>query len=192
MKYMSKITESKSLLFATLLLLLVFGPFFASAEIEPTSLTATIYPGESVTEHKIVTIPAMIPNADIIFAFDLTGSMLDEIEVVKTQAIEIMNTLDTLITNANYGVVSFMDYPHVYGNDEENCGYFKEYGDGGEDCGDYAYQLNQDMTSDKTAVANAIENLVIGCGSDGPRTIPVSSMKVTLTQTSITGLAQRR
>jgi len=169
MKYMSKISESKSLLFTTLLLLLVFAPFFVSAEIEPTSITATLSPGESVTEHKIVTIPAMIPNADIIFAFDLTGSMLDEIEVVKTQAIEIMNTLDTLITNANYGVVSFMDYPNVYGYDEENCGYLAEYGDGGEDCGDYAYQLNQDITSDKTAVANAIENLVIGCGSDGPQ-----------------------
>jgi hypothetical protein len=107
-----------------------------------------------------VFLPGTIPKADVIFAFDLTGSMGGAIATAKSQALNIMSTLDTLIGDAQYGVVSFMDYPHYY----SSYGYEGSYGSGP----DYPYRLDQNITSDRNAVSNAIGALAIGNGDDGP------------------------
>ncbi len=134
-----------------------------SASLTPATINATRNPGESVNEHKTAFLPGTIPKGDVVFAFDLTGSMDDDTAVVKAQAINIMNTLDTLIDDAQFGVMSFMDYPHAY----NSWGYSNTYGSAS--YGDYAYRLNQSITDDKTSVSNKINGLVGGDGMDGPQ-----------------------
>ncbi|GIM28038.1 hypothetical protein CPJCM30710_07040 [Clostridium polyendosporum] len=130
--------------------------------ISPSELIKTLRPTKSVTETKVVTIPPRPPKADIIFSFDLTGSMLAILNTAKTKAIDLMNALDVLGVDINYGVTSHMDYPHFYANFH---GYTAQYGSPGVD---YAYQLNQSITSDRTVVSSAINSLIIGNGVDFP------------------------
>lgn len=134
----------------------------AYASITPEFLERIMKPCETITETKIVDLPAVIPKGDVVFAFDLTGSMSGVIATAKAQALAIMAALNLLISDAQYGVMSFMDYPHYY---EDYYGYSAEYGYGS----DYAYRLDQAVTDDETAVATAINNLVLGYGSDGPQ-----------------------
>jgi hypothetical protein len=129
--------------------------------VSPTVLTATLNPGQSTTEINTVGLSgSSIPKADVVFSFDLTGSMGGVLSTAQSQAIDIMAKLDTVIPDANYGVASHMDYPHTY----TSFGYSNTYGGSG----DYAYGLNQSITSDRTLVKNAINGLKLGWGSDGP------------------------
>jgi hypothetical protein len=134
------------------------------ATLSPGSVTATLPPGGSVVTEKTVEIPAVIPKADIIFAFDLTGSMGDEISIAKSSAISLMTQIDALVSDAEYGVMSYMDYPHRY---TSYHGYSAEYGRAAS--GDYAYNLDIAPTSDKTAVSTTINSMVLGYGADGPQ-----------------------
>lgn len=146
-----------------LFLVSTFAPA-VTASISPTTLEATLKPGESVSETKIVSIPDVPPRADVIFAFDLTGSMSGIIDTAKTNAGNIMNQLDAIPgVDIDYGVMSYMDYPNSY----SSYGYSAQYGDALS--GDYAYKLNHAITSDNTAVSTAINALVIGWGADGPQ-----------------------
>lgn len=120
----------------------------------------TVRPGESVTQDINVELPALPPRADVIFAFDLTGSMGSIINTAKTNAVNIMNQLNALGIDIDYGVISYMDYPHSY----NSYGYSNTYGGGS----DYAYRLNSPITADDSAVAAAINRLSLGGGSDGP------------------------
>ncbi len=138
--------------------------------VSPTTLTATLAPGNSTTETKIVSLTGSIPKADVVFSFDLTGSMGGTLTTAQAQALNIMTQLDTVISDANYGVTSHMDYPHAY----TSFGYSATYGDATY-CGgsyysacDYAYALNQSITINRTAVKNAINGLNLGNGYDGP------------------------
>lgn len=131
--------------------------------VSPTTLTATLAPGNSTTETKIVSLTGSIPRADVIFSFDLTGSMTYVLSTAKSQSIDIMEQLDTVISDANYGVTSHMDYPGTY----SSFGYYGTYGSAAY-YGDYAYALNQSITSNSTAVKNAINGLSLGNGDDVP------------------------
>lgn len=154
---------------AALLILSIFVPMMASASIAPTSFEATLKPGESANEHKEVTIPSLPPRADVILAFDLTGSMGVTISAAKLKAIDVMNNLSATGVDVQFAVASYMDYPHCYGPSygSYNFGYNACYG--ASSSGDYAYKLNQPMTGDKTAVSAAINGLVLGYGGDGPQ-----------------------
>ena len=104
----------------------------------------------------------MPPRADIVFAFDLTGSMGGILSSAQSGAGNIMDALDALGVDVNYGVMSYMDYPHSY---SDYCGYSASYGSAGVD---YAYSLDQAVTDDNTAVTAAINALTLGSGNDGP------------------------
>lgn len=140
---------------------LLGAPAPAAATISPTFLEVTLLPGESVTEVKTVEVPRIIPKADIMFSFDLTGSMGGVLNTAKSQAINIMNDLDTLISDAHYGVMSYMDYPGCF----NSYGYSACYGSAGVD---YPYRLDMSPTGDRMAVSGAINSLVLGYGNDGP------------------------
>jgi len=137
----------------------------ASATITPDTLNATLSPGECTTVNKEVYLPGHAPRVDVIFAFDLTGSMGSIISTAKEKAKDIIDKLETDYPGVdfNYGVMSYMDYPHSY----SSCGYNASYGSAW--CGDYAYKLNQSLTSNKSAVIAAINGLTLGCGDDGPQ-----------------------
>ena len=150
----------------SVLLLLLLGLTcgqVAFAEITPGSITVTLRPTESFTESKTVDLPGSIPKADVLFSFDLTGSMGGAINTAKARALEIMNSLDALITDSRFAVASYMDYPDYY----SSCGYATTYGD--ESYGDYAYNLDAPMSADRTAVSSTINSLVLGYGGDGPQ-----------------------
>ncbi len=137
----------------------------ASATITPGTFTATLDAGECVDVEKEVYLPGHAPRVDVIFAFDLTGSMGGIISTAKAKSGEIMTMLETDYPGVdfNYGVMSYMDYPHSY----SSCGYSSQYGS--TVYGDYAYSLDQSLTSDQTVVSSAITALVLGGGSDGPQ-----------------------
>jgi hypothetical protein len=150
-----------SVLVATLLLVSLAAPI--SADISPPTLTAELAPGESIDETIEVYIPAAPSTADVIFSFDLTTSMGGIIDTAKSKAAAIIASLDAIPTvDIQYGVMSFVDYPHSY---EAFCGYpAAPYGVDG----DYAYSLDQAVTGDSAAVINAINALTLGTGGDDP------------------------
>lgn len=151
-----------AILFATVMMGSVLA-LIASASISPDTVEAELSPGESIEVEKEVTIPELPPKADVVFAFDLTGSMSGIIDIAKSNAAEIMTALDATGVDINYGVMSYMDYPDSY----DSCGYNATYGSSS--WGDYAYSLNQSVTSDRTEVTDAINALNLGSGEDGPQ-----------------------
>ena len=135
--------------------------------ITPTSVEAWLFPGESVEEEKIVTTEETpITSVDVMFSLDLTGSMGDELDEAQSSAIQIMTDVNGLVADSQFGANSFMDYPHSYEDEVTNCGYSATYGDS--ESGDYAYNLDQDITSDTGDVSDAINALSLGYGADGP------------------------
>ena len=133
----------------------------ASASISPDTFEAELSPCESITVNKTVEIPDRPPTGDVVFAFDLTGSMSGIIDTAKANATDIMDCVDAQGVDVHYGVMSYMDYPDYY----NSCGYSASYGGGP----DYAYALNQSLTSDNTAVETAINAMTLGSGGDGPQ-----------------------
>lgn len=162
-KYKNSLWKTISSISIVLLFLMsAFAPA-VTASISPLTLEATLKLGESVSETKIVSIPERPPRADVVFAFDLTGSMGGIIGTAKTNAVNIMNQLDAIPgVDIDYGVMSYMDYPDFY----DSYGYAATYGYFPPD---YAYQLNQPITSTNADVANAINGLTLGSGGDGPQ-----------------------
>jgi len=115
-------------------------------------LEATLCPGQSITETKHIFIPPAPGRADVLFAFDASGSMSDEINSARTNAISIMNNLAGLIPDVQFGVMDFLDYP------------ISPYGG----TSDHAYLLRQAITSDRNAVQTAMNAITTGWGDDGP------------------------
>ncbi|MGE5418417.1 MAG: hypothetical protein ACM3UZ_16885 [Acidobacteriota bacterium] len=127
----------------------------------PTEIQHTLRPTQSATDLINVDIPPVPPAADVVFAFDLTGSMGPILNTAKANAVNIMNQLNSLGSNVNFGVISYMDYPSAYSN---YYGYSSTYGKPPE----YAYRLDQSVTTNNSAVATAINGLTLGNGWDLP------------------------
>jgi PKD repeat protein len=115
-------------------------------------------PGDCYTINKTVQLPLIPPQVDVVFSFDLTFSMLEILNTAKSKAGDIMNTLITSYPEVSFyfGVMSHMDYPDYY----TSCSYSKFYGASNE----YAYSLDQTLTSDIASVIAAINSLSIGYG----------------------------
>ena len=135
----------------------------ASASISPDTVEAELSPCESVNVTKTVEIPELPLRGDVVFSFDLTGSMGGIIATAKSNATEIMTALNATGVDINYAVMSYMDYPGYY----SSCGYNRTYGSASS--GDYAYSLNESLTSNRTAVNDTINALTLGSGEDGPQ-----------------------
>jgi hypothetical protein len=138
------------------------GPAGELPTLTPATLTATLRPGESVPEHKVLNLPAQYlpPMADVLISFDLTGSMGGELNNVKLNSQNIMTQVQGYIPDSRFGVISHMDYPSSF----SGCGYSGTYGTSG----DYPYALNQSITSVNSDVTIAINALNLGNGYDTP------------------------
>jgi len=134
----------------------------ARASVEPPSFEATLAEGESTMDPIQANLPGKIPSADIVFSLDLTGSMSIEISKVKQEISKIMDSLDAVIEDARYGVISYMDYPDYYCS----YGYCGQYGHSR--YGDYAYSLDTPLTYDRDLVKSQVNALSLGWGGDGP------------------------
>ncbi len=132
--------------------------------LTPPVLSVTLRPGESVVEQKLLHLPeSPAPTkADIIWCFDLTGSMGGEVDSMKANVLAIMNGIKGLVPDSYFGVISHMDYPATY----DFCGYYETYGSAAH--GDYPYVLDQPLTDNLAAVQTAINALALGYGVDAP------------------------
>lgn len=130
-------------------------PATATATRTPTpraTLEAGLCPGEHVDETKTIHIPAAPARADVLFAFDTTGSMGPVLDSAKANAVAIMNNLAAVIPDIQFGVVDLRDYPVA------------PFGD----AGDWPYLLRQGITNNRAAVSAAIAATAAGGGNDGP------------------------
>ncbi|WP_342304107.1 PEF-CTERM sorting domain-containing protein [Methanolobus sp. ZRKC5] len=110
----------------------------------------------------MITDATPIGRADIVFSFDLTGSMGDVLSTAKSNAVDIMTAVDSEVPDAQFGVVSYMDDVDQY----NSFGYSNTYGVASR--GDYPYNMDNAITNNKAAISSAINGLSLGYGSDGP------------------------
>ncbi|NNF35680.1 MAG: hypothetical protein HKN68_16350, partial [Saprospiraceae bacterium] len=128
--------------------------------LDPDYFEVSLLPGESVTEIKKACVET--PDiGDVLFSFDLTGSMTDELAAVKGNCEDIALAISNEITECRAGVVSHLDYPGIY----SSCGY-NNMRYGGDD--EYPYRLEQKLTEDNDLVKAAVNGLSIGWGADYP------------------------
>jgi len=124
--------------------------------VTPTEVPV-VTPGECkmpvVEDYFSIKFDKMIPEVDIVFAFDTTGSMSSLIKKAKEKGLELLKGLDEKLGDkARFAVVDFRDYDVLpYGAP-----------------GDYPYKLDVDLTDDKDKVMNGINGLTIGNGKDLP------------------------
>ncbi|MCC7468578.1 MAG: hypothetical protein IT504_05245 [Burkholderiaceae bacterium] len=148
----------------TMLVLFTIALFVAlpvSATVIPSSIEATLWPGEFVGENKTVEVTALPAKADVIFAFDCTGSMGGTLADAKANAAAVMAALEEETgVDIQYGVMSHRDYDGYF----DSCGYADYYGG----TGDWPYRLDQSITDDTTAIQAALDPLLAGGGADGP------------------------
>ena len=157
-----KKTIAKKMVSCFLFVVTFFIVLPAQASVEPPRFEATLAEGESTMDPIQANLPGKIPSADIVFSLDLTGSMGWEIWTVKQEITKIMDSLDAVIEDARYGVISYMDYPDYYCS----YGYCSQYGHSA--YGDYAYSLDTSLTYDRDLVKNKVNALRLGWGADGP------------------------
>ncbi|HPW10374.1 MAG TPA: hypothetical protein PK154_04600 [Methanoregulaceae archaeon] len=147
----------------TMLVLFTIALFVAlpvSATVIPSSIEATLWPGEFVGENKTVEVTALPAKADVIFAFDCTGSMGGTLADAKANAADVMAALELTGVDIQYGVMSHRDYPGYF----DSCDYGGTYGE----VDDWPYLLEQAITDDTTDIQTAINGLSAGGGWDGP------------------------
>jgi PEP-CTERM motif-containing protein len=145
----------KSLFFAGLILGLVMLPLAALADsISPDTYTDTLGVGESVTITKTVTIddaPPTTAQVDVMFLFDTTGSMGGLITDAQNAASDIVTGLSGF-GDVAFGVSTYEDFPvSPYGGSS-----------------DLPYELLSTMSTTATDATNAISNITLGWGYDGP------------------------
>jgi hypothetical protein len=128
--------------------------------VTPPVIEGTLHAGETERDTITVNLPSSAPKGDVVFIFDTTGSMEGVIADMQAKAIAIMNSISAVIPDTAFGVGSFSDYPHSY----DSYGYSSMYGD----VTDYAFKMDQDITTNTIAVSNAISSIVYGYGADGP------------------------
>ncbi len=128
----------------------------APGQAEPDQLLPPINedlcPGEIYPFELTIYLPRTPAKGDIIFAFDTTGSMAPVIRSAQENALRIMDDLNSLISDVQFGVIDIEDYPlDPYGADDNQ-----------------AYRLRQPLATDRDAVRLAIDALEANSGSDQP------------------------
>ena len=118
----------------------------AAAPVEPPEVEAELQPGGSMVVEKVVQTPEIPPEPDIYFLADTTGSMGGVIAEVAANAHAVLTNISLLQPDAQFGVGNYKDFPYD----------------------SYAFQNQQGITDDTTAVSDAINAWTAGGGSDGP------------------------
>jgi hypothetical protein len=120
----------------------------------PVTMTLSLCPGTSSSPYLMdVDLPPAPAQADVLFIFDVSGSMESVLNSAASNADTIMQNLVNLLgSDVQFGVVSFSDYPR------------EPYGA----TGDHPYELVQAITSDQSSVKSALNRLSLEDGKDGP------------------------
>jgi hypothetical protein len=100
-----------------------------------------------------------IQMADVFLLTDTTGSMLGEINNLKSSlSLTVIPSIQTFIPDTWFGVGHFADYPY---SDTDNG---IDYGSSG----DLPFELLQTMTSDTALAQDAVNAMTLDNGNDGP------------------------
>ncbi|MCW3019161.1 MAG: squalene cyclase [Solirubrobacterales bacterium] len=99
-------------------------------------------------------------KTDVMFVFDTSGSMSGELTEAKEKIVEVMETSNATLPNAEYGVAEVRDYPF----EEDTPSNEKEI----EESEEKPWKLDQPLTSSTAAVKGAIEPLFASGGGDDP------------------------
>lgn len=113
--------------------------------VDPATVTDALDPGESVEVTKTVHTSPVPPNPDIVFLADTTGSMGGEIANVKANVASVMTDVQAAEPSAQFGVAQYRDIGDAF-----------------------AFNLDQAVTGDATAVQNAVNTWTAAGGGDFP------------------------
>jgi hypothetical protein len=92
---------------------------------------------------------------DLIFVIDTTNSMRDDIDAAKASATEIINSIESRVTDYRIALVEYRDFPNP------------PYGDPG----DFPSKTVLPFTKDKSRVIGAINSLRVAGGGDPPEAV---------------------
>lgn len=134
-------------------LALVFGAATALAQVTPSMVDEDLSPGASLTVPKSVETPPLPPSLDLCLLVDMSGSYTNDLPNIRDLDDGIFDTVRAGVPNSWFCLASFVDYPFARWG-------IPEY--------DYAYQLDQDLTTDKATWTGAIDNLSVMFGDDTP------------------------
>lgn len=136
--------------------LLVLPCVALADSVDPSSVTATVDQGETLSIQKTVTVSAVDAQVDVFFLFDTTATM--DLASATAGANDIITGISGLGDLA-YGVGSYQDFPVVpYGNPP-----------GDPDApADSPFTLVQDFSSNAGSTTTAIDGLTLGYGLDAP------------------------
>ena len=132
---------------------------------DPTSVIPpedffVVLPFNGAREMRPLRFGTNINVADIYFLIDNTGSMGGPIANVQSSLMTLASEIVARIPDAQLGVGNFQDYPFgSYGTSADS-------GFGGP--ADTAYQNQQDITPDVSAVQSALGRIAASGGNDGP------------------------
>jgi hypothetical protein len=116
----------------------------------------TLAPGGSATlPSQTLHLDGAPPKADILIAFDTTGSMGAAIADARRDAASIVNTIHQTIPGARFAIADFQDYRA------------SPFGSGSEQ--DPPWKVDQGFTADAQTIQNAVNNIsACFCGGDFP------------------------
>lgn len=122
--------------------------------VTPNSLEATVRPGESLDVEKTVTLPVIPPKLDLVLVVDLSGSYWDDLPNIKSKGPNIFTGIRASVADSQFGLATFVDFP------------FNVWGD--PYWGDYAYRLDQNLTTDQSTWLAAVNAMNTRNGYDEP------------------------
>lgn len=123
--------------------------------LTPSSVETMIPPGGSFEVEKTVHTPELPSSLDVCLIVDLSGSYNDDLPNIKSLAPGLWDAIVAGgAADLQMGLASFVDYP------------FSPWGSSFS--GDYAYRLDEDLTSDKTTWVNAVDAMITRSGGDFP------------------------
>jgi hypothetical protein len=157
---------------AAVVALVLAGTVVGADSITPATATLNLGKGSSATLHQTLHLDAAPPKADIILAFDTTGSMSQAIVDAKADANSIVTDIQQGVTGqpgipgARFAVVDFKDYPSV-----TDASGTPVNGYGGFPFGsstDYPWKVQTDFTDNSVPVTcGEISRSPIECALDG-------------------------
>lgn len=110
--------------------------------VEPKSVERTVAPGEAFDVGKVVQTPTILPTPDVVLLVDTAGSMGQAIENVKSNILQVIDTIRTAQPEAHFAVASY-----------------RGVADGPE-----LFQVHQGLTGDAGKVKAAVDGLSTGGG----------------------------
>lgn len=122
--------------------------------LSPESVDQMVLPGGTFEVEKTVHTPDLPPVLDVCLVVDLSGSYGDDLPNIKALAPGIWDEIVAGGVDLRFGLGTFVDFP------------WHNWGDPG--FGDYAYRLDQQLTSDKATWVAAVNAMATRSGFDGP------------------------